>query len=134
MTSLKIVVRYLDGRLVKGTTQNFNPAAPSFHITWEKDKSAADPLVVMLNTVKAVFFVKDFAGNRLYNERKEFVGNEPYQGRRMKIHFSDGEVMVGSSPNYAPGKPGFFFFPVDPGSNTIKAWIPTINVKNIEFV
>ena len=33
MSKIKIVVRFADGRLLKGTTDNFNPNEPEFHLT-----------------------------------------------------------------------------------------------------
>jgi len=131
---LKLVVRYLDGRLVKGKTINFNPAAPNFTITFLDGDASAAPLVVWLKDVKAVFFVRTFEGNRRYEERKSFRQGDAFQGRRLEITFPDGEVMVGSSPNYTPGAPGFFLFPVDSGANTVKAWIPGGSVRNVKFL
>jgi hypothetical protein len=130
----KLVVRYINGRIVKGKTMNFNPAAPNFLIHWLHNAPDAPPLQVWLSEVKAIFFVRDFAGNRLYKDRQNFKPGDPYQGRRMKLDLSDGESMVGSSPNYAPGTPGFFFFPADPESNMLKAWIPASSIRQVTFL
>ena len=127
--ALKLVVHYRDGRLDKGTTVNFNPAASNFTLTMQAAMTGETSRIVCLRDVKAVFFVKSFMGNPDYTPRKQFQKGDAFQGQRMRLTFHDGEIMLGSSPNYSPASDGFFFFPVDSQGNTLKAWVPNASVR-----
>jgi hypothetical protein len=127
--ALKLVVHYRDGRLVKGATVNFNPASASFSLSMETAVGGEASRIVCLRDLKAIFFVKSFFGNSDYTPRKQFQKGDAFQGQRLRITFQDGEVMIGSSPNYSPANEGFFFFPVDSQGNTIKAWVPNASVR-----
>jgi hypothetical protein len=130
----KIVVRFLDGKIVKGFTQNFFPNRPVFHVLPMDGASGSDPLEIRVSELKAVFFVRDFLGNRDYNERKALVPGEKIQGRLIEVTCRDGEVLVGSTTGYDPKRSGFFFFPVDPKSNNIKAYIVTSGIRGVRFL
>jgi len=58
---------------------------------------------------------------------------EKVQGRLIEVTFKDGEVLVGSTTGYDPKRPGFFFFPIDPKSNNIKAYILSSAVRGVRF-
>jgi hypothetical protein len=63
MIQNKIVVRYQDGRIRKGQTGDFLPTKPVFHLTPADAAADTKPVEVQVAEVKAIFFVKDFAGN-----------------------------------------------------------------------
>jgi hypothetical protein len=65
---------------------------------------------VIVKELKAIFFFKDFVGNRVYKERKKYIEGEQPSGRKVKATFMDGEVLVGSTLGYDPNRPGFFSF------------------------
>ena len=71
MIQNKVVVRYQNGEILKGQTSDFLPTKPIFHLSLIDAPPDTPPLVVQIAGVKAIFFVKDFAGNR---ERKEVLG------------------------------------------------------------
>jgi hypothetical protein len=120
--------------MVKGSTSNFNPRSPSFIVHWGGDQAKSGEAVVEFHALKAVFFVKEFAGNRNYHEKKSFAADAPYQGRRIKVRFYDGEVLVGSSPDYHPNAAGFFLFPADPQSNAVKVYVVGSAVTGVEIL
>jgi len=130
----KIVARFVDGRVLKGHTTNFSPMGGSFLLKVEGAKPDAEPEVVELNLLKAVFFVRSFAGNSSYRDKKGFPPDRPYEGRRVEVTFTDGEVILGSTPNYDSSMRGFFVFPADPNSNTIKAFAISANVKKVRLL
>lgn len=133
MESLKVVVRYANGRLVKGMTQDFFPNKDRFHL--RSDTTASEePAEVLIRDLKAVFFVKDFGGDPGYNERKEYNDKDKAQGRKVEVTFIDGEKLVGSTLGYDPNRPGFFLFPVDPLSNNIRVFAITAAVKSVRYV
>lgn len=133
MEASKIVARFLDGKMVKGYTQNFFPNRPVFHVLPMDAASRTEPVEIQVNELKAVFFVRDFVGNKGYDERKGLAPWEKVQGRLIEVTFKDGEVLVGSTTGYDLKRPGFFFFPIDPKSNNIKAYILSSAVRGVRF-
>ena len=134
MPANKIVARYNDGRVLKGFTTSFSPNAPHFFLTPAEDGPAAKPVTVEMARLKAVFFVRDFAGNPGRRDRQHFVSNQAYQGCEIQVEFNDGEVMVGSTPGYGPEMPGFFIFPADTDSNTLKVFAVASSVRKVELL
>src|ERR687887_2728153 len=102
----KVVARFTDGHMIKGFTTDFTPAKERFHVT-PAETPGSKPVDVETKDLKAVFFVKDFAGNPQHDERKEF-DTRPPAGRKISVVFKDGETLVGTTQGYTPGRPGFF--------------------------
>jgi hypothetical protein len=134
MELIKVVFRYADGQIVKGHTRDFFPNKPSFHVEVIDGVSKGGIIEVQLKDLKAVFFVKDFTGNPSYGERKHFLEGQQITGRKVKVMFRDGETLVGSTLGYDPNRQGFFFFPADPESNTLKIFAVMSAVKKVEFL
>jgi hypothetical protein len=127
---VKIVARYLDGRVIKGTSMNFSPTRGTFLLQQVEAPSDEEPLTIALRDLKAVFFVRDFAGNPRYDDRKEFE-RRPV-GRAIAVTFLDGELIVGSSLTYDAARDGFFLFPADPSSNNERIYVLTAAVRKVE--
>ena len=131
MESAKIVVRYINGTVMKGFTQNFSPNKDWFHLNLF-DKPAGVTIEVFLKRLKAVFVVRDFSGNPLYHERKKYMKGENPSGLRLEVTFADGEVMVGSTAlSYDPKRPGNFIIPADPQSNNIIVFVVSSAVRSV---
>jgi hypothetical protein len=128
----KLVVRYLDGRVIKGHTLDFSSTKEGFHLIPEDESAGSRE--VRFNQVKAVFFVRDFTGNREYDERKEFDGSQKFMGKRMQVTFLDGEVLTGVAEIYMPNRIGFILFPPDPNSNTEKVFVVNSSVREVKFL
>jgi hypothetical protein len=126
----KVVARYLDNRVVKGYTMNFDPNRPLFTLQRVDTTEGAAPEPIQVHELKAVFFVKDFEGRPEYNEIKEFEGAAT--GRKLSVRFTDNEVLVGTSLNYDPARPGFFLFPADRSSNNDKVFVVAASVAEIK--
>lgn len=133
MEPLKVVARYVDGRVVKGFSQDFFPNKDRFHIS-PADKSSDEGVEVFFKLLKAVFFVRDFAGDAQYNERKEYTQGDRPSGRKIEVTFKDGEVLVGTTMAYDANRPGFFLFPADPKSNNIRVFAVTAAVKRVRYL
>ena len=134
MEPSKIVARYRDGRTLKGTTQNFFPNKPVFHVIRHAGTGPGDAIEVKLDELKAVFFVRDFTGNQKHVERKQLVPGERTQGRLMEVTCKDGEVIVGTTTGYDPKRPGFFLFPIDPSANNVRVFVVTSAVGTARFL
>lgn len=128
----KIVVRYADGRLLKGFTQDFHPSRPQFSLWPAIDAAPADRVIVPTPALKAIFFVKHFNGNPEYRERKAFTVRG--QGRRLEVTFLDTEVILGTTLNYRPDGQGFFVVPADPGTNNSRIFVVASAVKRVRFL
>jgi hypothetical protein len=135
--AVKVVARYTDGRLLKGTTLNFSPSRPTFfHKTADGSAelktadASAEPVTVRLSDLKAVFFVRDLTGNAEYHETKEFQGRPA--GKKVVVTFTDGERLTGSSLTYDAAREGFFLFPADPQSNNERIYVIMKAVSSVE--
>lgn len=131
MDLVKVVVHYSDGRIAKGYTNNFFPNRPVFHL---KPLDSDSGVEISVRDLKAVFFVKDFAGNPAYNEKKGFDGEKPPAGRKVEVIFTDGETLVGATLGYDPGRPGFFITPPDEQSNNLRVFVVSTAVRNFRYL
>jgi len=134
MEPSKIVARYRDGKILKGTTQNFFPNKPVFHVKRQAGTGPEALVEVNLESLKAVFFVRDFGGNPKYDERKQLLDGERPQGRMIEVAFRDGELLVGTTTGYDPKRPGFFLFPIDPAANNMKVYVVSGAVVKARFL
>jgi hypothetical protein len=132
MEKVKIIARYLDGKMIKGFTQDFSPNKPGFHI-FPLD-APNESVEILLKELKAVFFVRDFSGRPEYDERKHFAPEERPSGRIVEVTFIDGEVMVGSTVAYDPKRPGFFIFPADPQGNNARVFGLSKAVRTVRYL
>jgi hypothetical protein len=133
MEPVKVVARYVNGKRVKGFSQDFFPNKDRFRIS-PADKPSGEAIEVLVRELKAVFFVHDFTGNFQYDERKNYLKEEKPSGRKIEVTFKDGEVMVGTTLGYDPSRPGFFLFPADPKSNNIRVFAVSTAVKKVRHL
>ena len=134
MIQNKIVARYLDGRMMKGSTSDFMPNKEMFHVVPADSPTGSKPIDVFVKDLKAVFFVKDLVGKGHSAEKKDFDPSAPVSGRKIKVVFKDGETMVGATQGYQPGRPGFFVVPADPKSNIERYFVVTAATSEVTFV
>jgi hypothetical protein len=128
----RVVARFTDGRMLKGTTHDFAPLKTQFHV-YESGNVAAQTTRVNLTELKAVFFVRTFegdAGHVTDNEVAEARG----QGRRVRVTFYDGEVVAGFTMGFSEDKPGFFLIPADAACNNARVFVVRQAVRSIEWV
>jgi hypothetical protein len=130
----KIVIHYQDGKLLKGITNDFFPDKDIFHLIPADAPSGTIPIIVSISELKAVFFVKQFYGNSRHDDIKEFDPAKNLIGRRLKVTFKDGELMVGVTTGYDHGRPGFFITPADPQSNIERCFVVTKATKDVSFI
>lgn len=127
----KIVVRYTEGQILKGYTQDFSPARSQFSLWPSLTATERERAIVPLARLKGVFFVRDFAGNPGYVERAD--GGEPQHGRRIEVTLVDDEVISGRTLNYRADGSGFFVVPADPLANNIRIFIVSTAVRQVRF-
>src|SRR5262245_35874620 len=128
-THRKVVARYLDGRLVKGYSFDFGPAQSRFHVFAEPTASGASTQV-FLRDLKALFFVRDLAGDPTRHDGTKFPPGVA-TGPHVEVRFRDGEVMVGTAEGSTADSPGFFLVPADPGSNNLRVYVLTAATRSV---
>ena len=125
--SHKVVVRGMDGSIIKGFTDDFSPAKKFMHVL--SPGRTGMPHVVPLYKIKAIFFVKEFDGSK---DRSHIDGFQKKQsGHEVFVEFKDGEKMWGYSESYQPEAEGFFLFPADHDSNNVKVYVFNASVEYV---
>jgi hypothetical protein len=119
----KVVVRFRDGRMVKGYTHDFHPIRETFHVTEVLDTGSV--IEVPISLLKAIFFVRTFEGIKYHQTAHEnaLESLNSIPGLKMKVAFSDGEVMYGTTHMYTPERKGFFIFPADKEGNNERVFV-----------
>jgi hypothetical protein len=125
------VIRFMDGRLLKGTTQDFFPDRAEIHLHEDGDESRP-PVKVALVGLKAVFFVHTFSGDAAH-ELQDELADARGQGRKVIVHFKDGEILRGFTVGYNAVKRGFFVIPSDPGCNNMRVYVFNEAIDRIEW-
>jgi hypothetical protein len=135
----KVILRFLDGRMVRGYVRDF--ALVDDFIFIEDESTNAQK--VKLKDLKAIFFVRKFEGDKKHRERKSFVGTSP-TSKRVFLRFKDGESMTGLIAGDLPWEKGFFlesqkgkgFFliPTDDASNNRKIFVVTSAVQDVTMI
>ena len=134
MPQSRIVVRYQDGRIEKGLTNDFAPGRSQFHLAPLDAEAGSKLLEIEVPKLKAVYFVRDYAGNPERDERPSFDPARPVPGRRVRVRFRDGEELVGTTQGYHPGRPGFFVIPADPESNNERCFVVLAATEEVTFL
>lgn len=135
MIANKLIVKFKDGKIVKGWSTNFGPNKEIFHLHL-LEEYGKDILEIEISSLKAVFFVKDYKGNKDYKKVRTFESSTkgiPSQ-RKIIIIFKDGENFYGTTHSYNPERKGFFVYPIDPKDNNDRVFIvaPAINSVKLQ--
>ena len=134
MSQNKIVAHYLNGQLFKGVANDFFPTKELFHLAPMDAPPGSKPVELQITGLKALFFVKEYDGNPDYHETNEFDPSMPLVGRKIKVIFKDGELMVGTTNGYQPIRPGFFLIPADSNSNNERCYVITPATTEIMLI
>ena len=128
MNRSKIVARYNNKQVKKGYSNNFFPNKVFFHL----ETPDGDSQRIEMDDLKAVFFTKDFEGDK---DRQDDYSHEVRgAGRKMRVEFIDGEVIIGYSLAYSPDRQGFFLTPADVNGNNERVFVLNDASRKVEFV
>jgi len=130
MPANKIVVHEKSGNVLKGTTVDFLPKRPLFHLAVGGMHGEAMKKI-FIDDLKAVFFVKDFGGNKDYKETKSLDGL-PGSGKKIRVVFKDGETISGYTHVFNMDQPGFFLIPLDQKNNNERIFIVFSSLSTLE--
>jgi hypothetical protein len=128
METNKVVARFKDGSLMKGKTNDFFPNKTRFHL----ETLSGETQIIDVEQLKAFFLVKDFDGNKNYEE--EYSDDVTGAGRKIRVTFSDGEKITGYTLGYSPDRQGFYMTPADVNSNNVRIFVVKSASEKIEFV
>ncbi|MEW6054842.1 MAG: hypothetical protein AB1552_13850 [Nitrospirota bacterium] len=135
MERQKVIVRFADGRILRGYLEKF--VATDETVSIDDDSSGRQS--ISLSDLKAIFYVKTFEGDKAYSDRKSFV-HATARGKKVFVRFFDGESMMGHIEGDVPWekgffleqkKGGFFLIPVDNQSNNIKVFVVASAVQDV---
>ena len=127
-----VVARFVDGRVLKGTTHDFAPNKTEFRL-YERGDERSRAVAVSVGSLKAIFFVKSFEGDSSHQVNYSFE-RAGGQGRKMRVRFNDGELMAGLTMGYNAKKQGFFLIPADPHGNNHRVYVLNSAVAKFEWL
>jgi hypothetical protein len=120
----KVVARFQDGKVLKGYTHGF---FSNKEVSLLNAPEIADELQeVHVFSLKALFFVKTFEGNKDHRKSDDpavLAKLKKTPGFKLKIRFNDGEKMYVLTQGYEPTREGFFVFSAYPESNRERAYL-----------
>ena len=128
----KIVVHTKDGAVHKGVTNDFDPTQPGFHLL--PAEGGGVPMRFKIDDLKALFYVKDYIGNRDFVARRKFA--EAHESaQRAIVAFNDGEEVWGILGEGADEEStGFFFYPADTEDNNIRIFVIRSAMKELRRI
>ena len=128
MEKNKVIARFKDGTLIKGYTDDFFPNKKYFHLQLLNGETVD----IEIELLKALFFVKDFEGNKDHDE--SYTDAVPGGGRKVQITFKDGEEVIGYSQGFSPNRPGFFVIPANTQSNNKRFFVVVSATEKVKFL
>jgi len=126
----KVVAHLKDGRIHKGITHDFDPEGRAFHIL--PAEGGGVPIRLLIEEMKALFYVKDWLGNREFVAQRGFERAEE-SGRRVIVTFADGETVYGVVGRFDEKTQGFFLAPADPEDNNVRIFVVRSSVGSLLF-
>jgi len=136
MIKKKVVVKYKDGNIIKGWVEEFKPQRESFILFPLIEYSKEKRLVINFEQLKAVFFVKDFTGDKNYHKIRNFnvdVTITPTQ-RKLIVDFKDEEHLYGTCLAYGRFEKGFYVFPIDSKDNSERIFVVHSATKKVRLM
>ena len=124
----KVVAKFKNGAVKKGTTSDFAPKKVMFHLI----STTGDILDINIEELKAVYFIKNFEGDK--DRIDKYTDDVPGEGRKVQIIFSDGEILIGYSHGYFPTRSGFFVIPADLQNNNDRIYVVTSSTEKVTFL
>ena len=128
MATNKVVIKFKDNTIQKGKTSDFFPNKSNFHL----EEMSGEIVEINVEKLKAVFFVKDFKGDKSRKDtyKDEIAGG----GRKIKVKFFDGETVIGYTLGYSPDRQGFYMTPADLKGNNERIFVVKSATEKVEFL
>ena len=136
MLKKKAVVKYQNGEIIKGWIEDFQPDQESFVLFLLIEYNEEERMEINFESLKAVFFVKNFIGDKYYKKVRTFnvdLKIIPSQ-RKLIVNFLDGEHLYGTSHSYGRYKVGFFVYPIDSKDNSERIFVVHKAIESIRLM
>jgi hypothetical protein len=93
-------------------------------------------VTVPLDSIKGIYFVRDFEGDPNHQERKVFNTRPRISGIWIRMTFKDNEVMEGLMTNdlLEVDGSGFLFTPPDYYANNLRVFVPRGALGSVEVL
>ena len=127
MQKRKVVVRLKDKTSLKGKISNFSPLYNFFQL----ELLDGDSVIVNIDKIKAMFFVKSFEGNKQYNYKYE--DELLWAGDKITLKFNDGEKIVGYAQHSDFTPKGYFITPADVNGNNTYIFASRLAIDNMSY-
>jgi len=128
----RIVVRYADGQLLRGYSNDFYPDRAHLHVSPRVKCGSDERLLVPIPRLKAVFFVKSLQGDPRRVDDTEW--DHSPGARKVEVLFRDGELLRGWTLNYKPNGQGFFLHPANARGNNLRIYVVAAAIRHMRFV
>ncbi len=130
-----IEVHYRDGRILRGSTLDLFPTKPTFHLTLAEAPAGAKSVDVEIAQLKAIHFVQ----TAVSQAAPAALGpaGEPKQvaiGRKIRVLFKDGELLLGTTQGYDANRPGFFVVPMDREPHIDRIFVVKGATQHVSFL
>ena len=137
-----VVARYSNGQTLKGYVRDFGAGSETVAV---EDPETHIEHKILIDELKAIFFVKSFSGRGEYVEKKAF-GTRKNPGRKVFVKFKDNETLIGYIDGDIPWTKGFslakegntakgfFMVPVDSDSNNIKVFVVGAAIQDVTIM
>jgi hypothetical protein len=127
----KIVVHMKGGKIHKGVTNDFDPGQSMFHLL--PAEGGGVPMRIALGDMKAMFYVKDYLGNRDYVSQQRFERVQR-SGRKVILTFCDGETLYGTIAEEDEKADRFYVYPADERDNNIRLFVTRDSLRDFQLV
>lgn len=128
----RIVIRYADGQLLRGYSNDFYPDRAHLHLSPRVKCGSDERLLVPIPRLKAVFFVKSLYGDPQRVDDSQW--DHSPGARKVEVLFRDGELLRGWTLNYKPNGQGFFLHPANARSNNLRIFVVATAIRHMRFV
>ena len=128
MATNKVVIKFKDNTIQKGKTSDFFPNKSNFHL----EEMSGEIVEINIEKLKAVFFVKDFEGDK--SREDTYKDSIAGGGRQIKVKFLDGETVIGYTLGYSPDRQGFYITPADLKGNNERIFVVKSATEKVEFL
>ena len=127
----KVVVHMKGGAIHKGVTHDFEPDAAAFHLL--PAEGGGVPIRIGVPDMKALFYVKDYLGNRDYVSQRRFERVQRH-GRKVILTFHDGETLYGTIAEEDERAERFYVYPADEKDNNIRLFVVRSSLMDFQLV
>jgi len=130
----RVIARFQNGLILKGHTTDFLPAKDRFHLLPTDSCPGTPPTEILVTDLKGVFFVRHLNGNPAHLKKNTFESTDNNPGRKIRVVFKDGEILLGMTLGYHPDRPGFFVAPADQCSNNERCFVVTAATREVSLL